>query len=211
VNPLEMAGAFATFAAGGIAHETFFIRRVEDFQGRILHERLMAGRRTLDPAIAFQVLDMMRAALEEGTARVVRQLGFSLPAAGKTGTTDEFNDAWFTGFTPILSVSVWVGYDRAFSMRDTQGRGITGGRGAAPIWADFMRKATAGEPPREFPVPGNIRFAAVDPVTGQAPAFWGGSRMEVALREGQARPSPFGPAPREPGAGGSQEYVRDSN
>ncbi len=211
VSPLEMAAAFATFAAGGIAHETFFIRRVEDFQGRILQERLMAGRRTLDPAIAFQLLDMMRAALEEGTARVVRQMGFSLPAAGKTGTTDEFNDAWLTGFTPTLSVAVWVGYDRAFSMRDTQGRGITGGRGAAPIWADFMRKATAGEPTREFPVPGNIRFVAVNPVTGQAPALWGGSRMEVALREGQAPPALFAPDPRESATGESPGHGRDSN
>ncbi len=211
VSPLEMAAAFATLAAGGIAHEPFFIRRVEDFQGRILQERLMTGRRTLDPAMTFQLLDMMRAALDEGTARVVRQMGFSLPAAGKTGTTDDFNDAWFTGVTPTLSVSVWVGYDRAFSMRDTHGRGITGGRGAAPIWTDFMRKATAGEPPREFPVPGNIRLVAVNPVTGAAPALWGGRSMEVALREGQARPSLFAPDPRSPATGDIPGYVRNPN
>jgi penicillin-binding protein 1A len=198
VSPLEMAAAFATFAAGGLAHEPFFIRRVEDFQGRILEERLLAGRRTLDAAMAFQVLDMMRAVLDEGTARVVRQMGFSLPAAGKTGTTDDFNDAWFSGFTPTLSVSVWVGFDRALSMRDSRGRGVTGARGAAPIWADFMLKATEGEPAREFPVPGNIRFVAVDPATGHAPALWGGRRMEVALREGQARPSLSAADPRDP-------------
>ncbi len=202
VSPLEMAAAFATFAAAGITHEPFFIRRVEDFQGRILEERLLAGRRTLDPSIAFQILDMMRAVLDEGTAQVVRQAGFSLPAAGKTGTTDDFNDAWFTGFTPTLSVSVWVGFDRAFSMRDTKGRGITGARGAAPIWADFMRKATEGEPAREFPVPGNIRFVPVNPVTGLAPALWGGRSMEVALREGQARPSAFADNPQNRAADG---------
>ncbi|MFO7708511.1 MAG: PBP1A family penicillin-binding protein [Desulfobacterales bacterium] len=202
VSPLEMASAFATFAAAGIAHEPFFIRRVEDFQGRILEERLLAGRRTLDPSLAFQILDMMRAVLDEGTARVVRQMGFNLPAAGKTGTTDDFNDAWFTGFTPTLSVSVWVGFDRAFSMRDTRGRGITGARGAAPIWADFMRKATEGEPAREFPVPGNIRFVPVNPVTGLAPALWGGRSMEVALREGQPRPSLFAEDSRDPAQGG---------
>lgn len=202
VSPLEMAAAFATFAAAGIAHEPFFIRRVEDFQGRILEERLLAGRRTLDPSIAFQVLDMMRAVLDEGTARGVRQAGFSLPAAGKTGTTDDFNDAWFTGFTPTLSVSVWVGFDRAFSMRDGKGRGITGAKGAAPIWADFMRKATEGEPAREFPVPGNIRFVSVNPLTGNAPALWGGRSLEVALREGQMRPSAFADHPQSPAADG---------
>jgi penicillin-binding protein 1A len=202
VSPLEMAAGFATFAAGGITHEPFFIRRVEDFQGRILEERLMAGRRTLDPSIAFQLLDMMRAVLDEGTARVVRQMGFSLPAAGKTGTTDDFNDAWLTGFTPTLSVSVWVGFDRAFSMRDAHGRGITGARGAAPIWADFMRKATAGEPAREFPVPGNVRFVAVNPVTGHAPAPWGGRSIDVALRDGQSRPLPFADDLHAPGSDG---------
>jgi penicillin-binding protein 1A len=202
VSPLEMAGAFATFAAGGITHEPFYIRRVEDFQGRILEERLLSGRRSLDAAIAFQVVDMMRAVLDEGTARVVRQMGFGLPAAGKTGTTDDFNDAWFTGFTPTLSVSVWVGFDRAFSLRDAQGRGVTGARGAAPIWADFMRKATAGEPAREFPVPGNIRFVAVHPVTGQSPALSGGRSVEVALRDGQQRPLPSADDFRSPQQGG---------
>jgi penicillin-binding protein 1A len=188
VSPLEMAAAFATFAAGGIYHEPFFIRRVEDHQGRILEERLLTGRRALDAAITFQVVDMMRAVLDEGTGSVIRQMGFSLPAAGKTGTTDEFNDAWFTGFTPTLSVSVWAGFDRAVSMRDTHGRGVTGARGAAPIWADFMRKATAGGPHRELPVAGNIRVALVHPVTGQAPLPWAPRGMEVALREGQSKP-----------------------
>jgi penicillin-binding protein 1A len=127
--------------------------------------------------------------LDEGTGSVIRQMGFALPAAGKTGTTDEYNDVWFTGFTPTLSVSVWAGFDRAVSMRDSQGRGVTGARGAAPIWADFMRKATEGEPQREFPVPGNIRFAPVNPVTGQAPLPWGPRGMEVALRQGQSKPT----------------------
>ncbi|TFG38951.1 MAG: PBP1A family penicillin-binding protein, partial [Syntrophobacterales bacterium] len=221
VSPLEMAAAFATFATGGIYHEPFFIRRVEDYQGRILEERLLAGRRALDAGIAFQVVDMMRAVLDEGTGSVIRQMGFALPAAGKTGTTDDFNDVWFTGFTPTLSVSVWAGFDRAVSMRDTHGRGVTGARGAAPIWADFMRKATEGEPHREFPVPGNIRFVAVNPVTGQAPLPWGSRGMEVALREGQAKPSGAPAGGREeapdgersaPGAaGGAPERRTDGN
>jgi len=108
--------------------------------------------------MAFQLVDMMRAVLDEGTGAVVRQQGFQLPAAGKTGTTDDFNDAWFTGFTPTLSASVWVGFDRGASLRDPQGRGITGGRAAAPIWAEFMRRATEGEPRRDFPVPADIQF-----------------------------------------------------
>jgi len=221
VSPLDMAAAFATFATGGIYHEPFFIRRVEDYQGRILEERLLTGRRALDAAITFQIVDMMRAVLDEGTGSVIRQMGFALPAAGKTGTTDEFNDVWFTGFTPTLSVSVWAGFDRAVSMRDTHGRGVTGARGAAPIWADFMRKATEGGPHREFPVPGNIRFALVNPVTGQTPLSWGPRGMEVALREGQSKPSggpaagreelPDGEPPATGATGGAPDRRPDGN
>jgi membrane carboxypeptidase/penicillin-binding protein len=109
-----------------------------------------------------------------------------LPAAGKTGTTDGYYDAWFTGFTPTLSTSVWVGYDQGEGLRDIQGLGITGGRGAAPIWADFMLKATQGEPPREFAIPPHIRFETVDPITGRAATETTLNPMRVALREGQS-------------------------
>jgi penicillin-binding protein 1A len=184
-SPLEMASAFATFATGGVRHEPFWIRRVEDPLGRVLEEQIVRGERTLDAGIGFQLIDMMRGVLTAGTGRIIRRMGFDLPAAGKTGTTDDFRDAWFTGFTPTLSVSVWVGYDRGISMRDVNGVGITGGRGAAPIWADFMIKATSGEPPREFTVPSNIRFETVDPISGEIASQWTRSPVKVALRSGQ--------------------------
>ena len=184
-SPLEMASAFATFATGGVRHEPFWIRRVEDPLGRVLEEQIVRGERTLDAGIGFQLVDMMRGVLAAGTGRIVRRMGFDLPAAGKTGTTDDFRDAWFSGFTPTLSVSVWVGYDRGISMRDVNGVGITGGRGAAPIWADFMIKATSGEPPREFTVPSDIRFETVDPVSGEIAGQWTRSPVRVALRSGQ--------------------------
>jgi penicillin-binding protein 1A len=184
-SPLEMASAFGTFATGGVRHEPFWIRRVEDPLGRVLEEQIVRGQRTLDAEIGFQLVDMMRGVLTAGTGRIARRMGFDLPAAGKTGTTDDFRDAWFTGFTPTLSVSVWVGYDRGNSMRDVNGVGITGGRGAAPIWADFMIKATSGEPPREFTVPSNIRFETVDPVSGEIAGQWTRSPVKVALRSGQ--------------------------
>jgi membrane carboxypeptidase/penicillin-binding protein len=132
-------------------------------------------------------VDMMRGVIDEGSGAVVRRLGFSLPAAGKTGTTDDYRDAWFTGFTPNLSAAVWVGFDRGTGMRDSQGRGITGGRGAAPIWADFMIKATDGEPPREFSIPDDIRFEKVNPVSGAPAEIWTRQSMQVALRTGPAK------------------------
>ncbi len=185
VSPLEMAAAFSTFAAGGVQHKPFWIRRVEDPLGRVLEEHIVRGQRSLDASIVYQVVDMMRGVLAGGTGRVIRRLGFDLPAAGKTGTTDDYRDAWFTGFTPTLSVSVWVGYDRGVSMRDVNGVGITGGRGAAPIWADFMIKATSGEPAREFVVPSDIHFATVDPINGAIAGPWVQKRVKVALRAGQ--------------------------
>jgi penicillin-binding protein 1A len=184
-SPLEMASAFGTFATGGVRHEPFWIRRIEDPLGRVLEEQIVRGQRTLDAGIGFQLVDMMRGVLTAGTGRIVRRMGFDLPAAGKTGTSDDFRDAWFTGFTPTLSVSVWVGYDRGISMRDVNGVGITGGRGAAPIWADFMIKATSGEPPREFTIPSNIRFETVDPISGEIAGQWTRSPVKVALRSGQ--------------------------
>jgi len=185
VSPLEMASAFSTFATGGVRHEPYWISRVEDPLGRVLEEQIVRGQRTLDAGIDYQVVDMMRDVLTAGTGRVIRRMGFDLPAAGKTGTSDDFRDAWFTGFTPTLSVSVWVGYDRNVSMRDVNRVGITGGRGAAPIWADFMIKATSGEPPREFTVPPEIRFETVDPVNGAVAGQWTHSPVQVALRSGQ--------------------------
>ena len=180
-----MASAFGTFATGGVRHAPYWIRRVEDPLGRVLEEQIVRGQRTLDAGVGYQVVDMMRGVLTEGTGRIIRRLGFDLPAAGKTGTSDDFRDAWFTGFTPTLSVSVWVGYDRNIGMRDVNGVGITGGRGAAPIWADFMIKATNGEPSREFTVPAEIHFETVDPVSGAVAGKWTRSPVQVALRSGQ--------------------------
>ena len=128
---------------------------------------------------------MMRGVLTTGTGKVVRRMGFELPAAGKTGTSDDFRDAWFTGFTPTLSVCVWVGHDRGLSMRDVNGIGITGGRGAAPIWAEFMIKATNGEPAREFTIPSDIHFETVDPISGKIAKQWTSTPVKIALRSGQ--------------------------
>ena len=186
VSPLEMAGAFATFATGGIRHEPFWIARVEDPQGRILEEHLVSGRRVLEPDLSYQIVDMMRGVVDQGSGRVVRRLGFDLPAAGKTGTTNSYQDAWFIGFTPTLSTSVWVGFDKNRPLRDRNGVGVTGGRGAAPIWARFMQQAMEGEPARDFTVPEDIHLETIDPQTGRAPDALSRETLQVALTDGQS-------------------------
>jgi 1A family penicillin-binding protein len=183
VSPLEMAAAYATFAAGGVRHPPYWIRRVEDVSGRVLEEHIITGERVLNESINFQLVDMMAGVIENGTGNGVRKMGFALPAAGKTGTTNDFNDAWFTGFTPNLSTSVWVGFDRGQGMRDKNGAGITGGRGAAPIWAQFMQQVTEGEPPRVFMAPPDIYFKKVNPETGSLAGFWTRDPVTVAMRK----------------------------
>ena len=184
VSPLDMAGAFSVFANLGIKHDPFLFWRVEDAFGRVLFERIVQNKKVLDPALAFQVVDMMKAVVDTGSGRSIRGLGFQGPAAGKTGTTDNYKDAWFTGFTPSLCVSVWTGFDKKKRLKSKKGTGITGGRGAAPIWADFMINAMKGGPERAFSVPNNIRFEAVDPFTGCAPEP-GGPVSSVPLKTGQ--------------------------
>lgn len=167
ISPLEMAAAFAVFANDGVYYEPIFIKRVEDANGVILDRTFVLGEGRLPAINTFQVLDMMRGVIDGGTARVIRSLGFTVPAAGKTGTSTEFTDAWFTGFTTSLSTSVWVGYDRVYQMYTRRRRGIDGARAAAPIWANFMKQATMIYPAREFLVPEGLKMLDVDPITGK--------------------------------------------
>jgi penicillin-binding protein 1A len=195
-----MASAFSVFASGGVRHEPFWIWRVEDVYGRALEEHIVGGENTLNPETVFQLVDMMRGVVDQGTASSIRSMGFSLPAAGKTGTSNDYVDAWFTGFTPSLSVSIWTGYDANRGLRDRNGVGITGGRAAAPIWTDFMLKATGGEPAREFTVPPGIHFETVDDATGYLTEEGSPNALRVALKPGQnPEPAPptFHPSPPE--------------
>lgn len=166
VTPLEMASAYAVFAGLGVMHEPFFFWRVEDAFGRILDEHIVRDKIVLDEAIAYQVVDMMKSVVDNGSGKIIRKMGFDRQAAGKTGTSDNFTDAWFTGFTPTLCTSVWTGYDQKKKLVDRNRRGITGGRGAAPIWAHFMIQAHKALPERDFPIPKDIRFDTVEVVSG---------------------------------------------
>ncbi len=185
VSPLEMASAYATFATGGVRHDAFCIRRVEDANGTVLEEHIGSGEKMLDAGIAYQVEDMMSGVIDSGSGAIIRRMGFTLPAAGKTGTTNRYKDAWFTGFTPTLSTSVWVGFDEEKVLRDKNGVGITGGRGAAPIWASFMLRAMENEPPRIFAIPPEVTFENVDAVTGRPDTGAAVGGIKVALLRDQ--------------------------
>jgi len=132
------------------------------------------------------MVDMMKGVVNGGTARKVRRMGFNRPAAGKTGTTNDFRDAWFTGFTPTLSTSVWVGYDDASPMQNKRGVKITGSQGGIPIWVNFMKEAMSNEPVKDFPVPDNIEFKEIDMNTGYvvSESFNSAGKIKAALIKG---------------------------
>ncbi|MCH7923190.1 MAG: PBP1A family penicillin-binding protein [Nitrospinae bacterium] len=160
VSPLELTSAFAVYGNQGRRAKPFPVRKILDWEGRILEEHTPEIERVIDPEVAYIITHLLQDVIRHGTGWRVRALG--RPAAGKTGTTNDFNDAWFLGFTPQLAAGVWVGMDQEKSI----GKNETGSRAASPIWLAFMRDALKGEPKEAFPVPPGIIFTKVDPKTG---------------------------------------------
>ena len=159
-SPLNMASAFTAFPGGGLRSSPFFIERIEDADGRVLERFEPLQNRVMSRESAFLILDMMRGVVREGTGRAAAAL--SMPVGGKTGTTNDYADAWFVGCTPDYSTAVWVGHDR----HEPIGRGESGGRAAAPILADFLSVALKDRPVRDFAVPPDIVFAEMDAYSG---------------------------------------------
>ncbi len=180
VTPLELVSAYGSFATGGLRSPPAFLLRVQDRDGAILEEFTPPEpQRALRADIAYVLTHMMQAVLTEGTARRAASLG--VPAAGKTGTTNDNRDAWFVGYTPDLVAGVWLGHDSGASL----GKGETGGRIAAPIWLDFMKEAVQGRPGADFPVPEGVEFARIDGA-GRLARSAGSETATVAFRKGTA-------------------------
>lgn len=164
VTPLEMTRAFNTLANGGVRVEPLMVTRVEDNRGVILEQHRFESQPALRPAVAYVVTNMMQSVVNEGTGSAVRSVGYSGPAAGKTGTTDDYTDIWFIGFTPEITCGIWLGFDQ----KRTIYRGATGGGGAAPVWGEFARNARPDSSRLEsFPVPDSVTTAPVCETTGK--------------------------------------------
>jgi penicillin-binding protein 1A len=149
VNLLELTSAYAVFANRGIRNDPLFVLRVEDRAGTVLERNAPHPVEVLSEETAAVMTSMLRSALDHGTGYSARARGFTLPAAGKTGTMDEYMDAWFVGFTPGLVAGAWVGYDEKRPI----GPAMTGARAALPVWTDFMLEATRGRPFEDFALP----------------------------------------------------------
>jgi penicillin-binding protein 1A len=145
VTLLELTAAYGTLANQGVRMEPILVRYVTDARGRLVEENIPQGREALDPAIAGTLTEMLRGVVERGTGIAARVL--ERPLAGKTGTTNDFSNAWFVGYTPSVVAGVWLGHDRPRPL----GPGETGARAALPIWVAVMREALRGQPAEEFP------------------------------------------------------------
>src|SRR4029078_1736250 len=132
------------------------IRYVTDAQGKLLEEHLPEPREALAPETAYVITHKLRGVVERGTGQAAKALG--RPVAAKTGTTNDYSNAWFVGFTPRLATGVWVGHDRPRSL----GRAAPGSRVAVPIWVSYMRKGLGDSPREDSPVPDKIVFVPVD-------------------------------------------------
>jgi penicillin-binding protein 1A len=160
VTPKEIANAYATFASGGLGGQPVLIRALGN-------EKQPAPplQPVLKPEVAYVMTSLMRSVIDEGTAHAAVSGKLRRPAAGKTGTSNRKKDtvdAWFVGYTPDLLAAVWVGFDDGKNL----GRGETGGKAAAPIWTDFMVKATNGRPTKDFVQPPGIVVQRIDKTTG---------------------------------------------
>ncbi len=161
-TPFEMATAYNVIANRGLKVEPVTLLQVTDEKGRVIEQpRPPIPEQVVHEESAFLITDMLRSVIEEGTAASARGLGFTAPAAGKTGTTNDYRDAWFAGFTPDLLCVVWVGFD------DNTPVGLSGTKAALPIWVDFMKAALGGDKPTPFPPPPEgIVFVDIDRDTG---------------------------------------------
>lgn len=159
VTPLEMAAAYTIFPNSGILAKPISIINVVTRDGDVLEKKHIEMKRVFDAGPAWLVTSILKDVIDKGTGTGVRRLGFTGIAAGKTGTTNDYKDAWFVGFTPDYLALVWVGYD------DNTPTNMSGAMGALPIWVSFMKEAVKNSQ-KDFPSPEGIILVKIDPSTG---------------------------------------------
>jgi penicillin-binding protein 1A len=152
VIPMEIISAYGIFPNAGMRVTPYCIEKIADKSGKLLETHAVAPQRVLSPQVAFIMCDMMSDVVRRGTAAKIPGMGFTRPAAGKTGTTNDFSDAWFIGYTPQIVCGVWVGVDERRSL----GRGVTGAEGALPIWVPAARALHRSLPVENFHRPDGV-------------------------------------------------------
>jgi penicillin-binding protein 1A len=174
---LSATSAYSAFPNQGMRMAPYAVVNVSDREGNLLQENRPEPREAVRADTAFVMTNLLRGVVQRGTAAAAASLDW--PLAGKTGTMDEYTDAWFVGFDPNITVGVWVGYDE----KKPLGNGETGATAALPVWMDFMRgyiekRADRANPP-QFEAPGNIVFVTLD--SGINEAFINGTQPQPAF------------------------------
>ena len=157
VSLIELTSAYGTLAAGGIRAEPLFVKQIVDRNGKVLEENAVYREEVLSPQTSFMITDMLESVVNEGTGIGARLMGFNEPVAGKTGTTDDYTDGWFVGYTPELAVGVWTGFDQ----KRTMGLSMTGARTSLPLWTDIMKAYYRDGPGEPFVEPEGIVYRVI--------------------------------------------------
>ncbi|HUO03761.1 MAG TPA: PBP1A family penicillin-binding protein [Candidatus Binataceae bacterium] len=156
---LELTGAYQVFANAGVRAAPYAIDSVVDAKGHLIYHHEVQPKQVIRPAIAYLITGALKAVLKYGTASSATHMGLDFPAAGKTGTTQDYRDAYFIGYTPKIVCGVWVGFDTPESI------GLTGAQAALPAWVEFMRAAAQADP-EDFDQPPGVTIEAIDPESG---------------------------------------------
>ena len=157
ISPLELASVYSTFANNGVHCRPYFIEKIVNSKGDVIYQQHPQCRQVVPPEETAVLVDILKGVVQEGTGKSAKVLG--IPLAGKTGTTDNYTDAWFAGFSPIYTTVVWTGYD----YKKKIGWGATGARAALPIWIDFMAAAHASfENIPDFKIPEGTAYYPIN-------------------------------------------------
>jgi 1A family penicillin-binding protein len=163
VTLMELTSAYGVFANQGVAMAPHLIVRVEDHEGNTIWDEATGRHQAVTPATAYLMSSMLADVITSGTASSARAAGFKLPAAGKTGTTDDYTDAWFVGYTPHLVTGVWFGMDKPAPIMNRGFASVV----AVPAWAEFMKTATAKDRPDWFQPPADVEKVSVCRLSGE--------------------------------------------
>jgi penicillin-binding protein 1B len=166
VSPMQLATAYSIIADYGMSVPPFAITAVVDENGKVVEGHELSAEQAISPELAYMGQFMLKQVINHGTGYPARQMGFKIPAAGKTGTTNDEKDAWFAGFTPNLLTVVWTGFD------SKQDLNLTGAQASLPAWTTFMKAATASRPVLDFTAAPGVVEERVDPLTGYKASPW---------------------------------------
>jgi penicillin-binding protein 1A len=180
LSMLELMSAYSVFANQGKIIAPCFIRKVADRDGNVLMAYDLKPKQVIAASTAYIITHLMQEVVKYGTGWRIKAL--KRPVAGKTGTSNNLNDAWFAGYTPRYITGVWVGFDHEQSL----GKKETGSRAASPIWLDFMQQTLEGRPVRVFKVPDSVVFAKIDTDTGLLPIPESKNTIFECFKEGTA-------------------------